>query len=395
MISPDLEAEGRIRAKFGVTNRKFKLGDLFKIEKALSFNKNKLTPIVGKKYAYITRTSLNNGILKYTGFVNQKNINSAHTFSLGLLQMTFFYQREEWYAGQFVRKITPKFEINDRIAMYFCTVFNKQKNILSSVLVHEVDETFNNIEVSLPTNEDGTISFNYIESYIKSIEDTRLTQLDNYLIKRELADYKLTAEEIKLVNDFRTNQAICWGDFAISDLFDVLTPKKKFDANKVKILDNGYPYVVRTSINNGTRGYIQEDEQYLNEGNTISFGQDTATMFYRDTPFFTADKIKILKPLFNGFNPVLAQFIIAAMTKSFSTFTWGSSSYSVKVIKNQLIKLPINYDGQPDFEKMQKYIRAVEKGIIRGVVEWKDEQSDVNHTSSKVNNLSRIGRSTK
>lgn len=34
--------------------------------------------------------------------------------------------------------------------------------------------------------------------------------------------------------------------------------------------------------NNVQRGYIIEDEKYLNEGNTISFGQDTATAYYQD-----------------------------------------------------------------------------------------------------------------
>ena len=73
-----------------------------------------------------------------------------------------------------------------------------------------------------------------------------------------------------------------WGDFKIGDLFEINTYKKRFDANKVKIFDSGdFPYVVRTGLNNGIKGYINEDEQFLNEGNTISFGQDTATMFYQ------------------------------------------------------------------------------------------------------------------
>ena len=54
----------------------------------------------------------------------------------------------------------------------------------------------------------------------------------------------------------------------------------RFDANKVDVLKSGkFPYVVRMGSNNGQKGFIYEDETYLNEGNTISFGQDTATMF--------------------------------------------------------------------------------------------------------------------
>ena len=51
----------------------YKLGDLFEIENTLSFNADKLVP--GNDYDYVTRTSLNQGILTTTGFVNKENIN--------------------------------------------------------------------------------------------------------------------------------------------------------------------------------------------------------------------------------------------------------------------------------------------------------------------------------
>lgn len=58
--------------------------------------------------------------------------------------------------------------------------------------------------------------------------------------------------------------------------------KKRFDANKVNLLEQGgFPYIVRMGSNNGQKGFINGEEKYLNEGNTISFGQDTATMYYQ------------------------------------------------------------------------------------------------------------------
>ncbi len=143
-------------------------------------------------------------------------------------------------------------------------------------------------------------------------------------------------------------------------MFVISTSKKRFDANKVKILDNGnFPYVVRTSLNNGIKGYINEDEQFLNEGNTISFGQDTATMFYQEKPYFTGDKIKIVKAKDKRFNKNNAQFFILSMNKSFSLFAWGSSSFNVKIIENQKIQLPIK-KGKIDFEFIESFIAELE-----------------------------------
>lgn len=165
-------------------------------------------------------------------------------------------------------------------------------------------------------------------------------------------------------------QQVKWAEFELQELFEVKTSKKRFDANKVKIEDIGYPYVVRTAANNGIKGYLNEDEMYLNEGNTISFGQDTATMFYQEKPYFTGDKIKILKPTFTSFNKRNAQFFIPIMTRAFSSFSWGSSSFSEKIIKSQKLSLPIkpnaNLDklAQIDFDFMENFIAQLEAYLL-------------------------------
>lgn len=138
--------------------------------------------------------------------------------------------------------------------------------------------------------------------------------------------------------------------FKLGDLFEISTPKKRFDANKVNILKSGvYPYIVRTGSCNGQKGFINESEDYLNEGNTISFGQDTATMFYQEKPYFTGDKIKILTAKFDGFNKYNAWFFMSSMKKGFYSFSWGTSSFSVDIIKEQKLNLPVINDGLIDF----------------------------------------------
>ena len=62
----------KLRAvKWGV----FKLGELFDIQSTLSFNADQL--VDGSEYDYVTRTSMNQGILRYTGFVSDQRISQA------------------------------------------------------------------------------------------------------------------------------------------------------------------------------------------------------------------------------------------------------------------------------------------------------------------------------
>ncbi len=155
-------------------------------------------------------------------------------------------------------------------------------------------------------------------------------------------------------------ESVEWGEFKLGDLFEFNTYKKRFDANKVEILENGkFPYVVRMSSNNGQRGFINEDEIYLNQGNTISFGQDTATMFYQEKPYFTGDKIKILKSKNKRFSKKNAQFFILTMSKAFSSFSWGSSSFNIKILADQSIQLPTK-NSKIDFDFMESFIEELE-----------------------------------
>lgn len=155
-------------------------------------------------------------------------------------------------------------------------------------------------------------------------------------------------------------ESVEWGEFKLGDLFEVQTSKKRFDANKVNVLKNGaYPYVVRMGSNNGQKGFIDEDSSFLNDGNTISFGQDTATMFYQEKPYFTGDKIKVLKPKDSRFGKENAQFFISTMAKAFSSFSWGNSSFNVSIIKSQSLTLPIKNE-KIDYDFMERFIAEVE-----------------------------------
>ncbi|MCM1046428.1 MAG: restriction endonuclease subunit S [Candidatus Gastranaerophilales bacterium] len=159
-------------------------------------------------------------------------------------------------------------------------------------------------------------------------------------------------------------QAVKWGKFTLGDLFEVEPYAKRFDANKVIVKDRGkYPYIVRTSSNNGQKGFIDENREFLNAENTISFGQDTATMFYQEKPYFTGDKIKVLKPKSGKFNKNNAQFFLAALRKPFELFSWGSSSFNVDIIKSQKIELPVK-NGEIDFDFMESFIAQLEARYV-------------------------------
>jgi type I restriction modification DNA specificity protein len=80
------------------------------------------------------------------------------------------------------------------------------------------------------------------------------------------------------------------------------------------------------------------------------------------------------KPKDNGFNKRNALFFISTMTKSFSSFSWGGSSFNVKIIANQLMNIPTK-NQQPNYELMETFISAIHKLVIKDVVLYTDKKA--------------------
>ena len=163
----------------------FRLEDIFNIDKITGFNSDRL--VDGEEYDYITRTSINQGILKSTGYVDGGEINASGTWSLGLLQMDFFYRKKPWYAGQFVRKITPKISMSDLACHFFTGILNKQKKHLLSVLVRNVDEIFRSSKVMLPVTPSGSPDYSYMETFMRAVQKLVVKDI------ADLADKRISA----------------------------------------------------------------------------------------------------------------------------------------------------------------------------------------------------------
>lgn len=193
----------------GLTWQSFRLGDLFEIEKTLSFNKDALTQ--GEDYDYITRTSQNQGVLQTTGFVNAENLNPPFTWSLGLLQMDFFYRKKSWYAGQFMRKITPKAEIKNKInlrtAHYFTTLLNALKRPLLSVLVRDIDKTFREQKIQLPLKPTANaqtiddVDFNFMCTLINALMKQTIQGVAEYCDAKIQAAKEVISQETPTQKD--------------------------------------------------------------------------------------------------------------------------------------------------------------------------------------------------
>ena len=337
---------------------------MFEIENTLSFNSERLVP--GSEYDYVTRTSLNQGILQTTGFVNEENINPAGTWSLGLLQMDFFYRNKPWYAGQFVRRIVPKIYMSKNAPLFFQTLLNRQKPILLQVLVRYVDETFRNIIVTLPITSAGEIDFEFIESFICELEEERVCELKSYLAVTGLQDYTLTDEEQNVLKDFDT---LKWKEYNVEKLFGKSTRGKRLKSDDR--IEGDLPFITAGEADEGISAFISNDVEVFSKNTT------TIDMFgsakYRNYNYGADDHVAVVHT--ENFPKYAAVFVTTACHKSAHNgqFNYGHNFYA-KDADALNIMLP-EKNGKPDYDTMGTFISAIQKLVIKDVVLYAEKHS--------------------
>ncbi|MEJ8623170.1 restriction endonuclease subunit S [Helicobacter pylori] len=385
----------------------FRLGDLFEASNG-DFDIQK-RHINHKGEFVITAGLSNNGVLGQSDI--KAKVFESHTITIDMFGCAFyrsFPYKMVTHARVFSLK--PKFEINHKIGLFLSTLFFGYpkkfgyENMCSWVKIKN-DKVILPLKPTANTQTLDGIDFDFMEKFIAELEQCRLAELEQcrlaeleqcrlaeleaYLKATGLENTTLSSEEENALNVFNGNNSgggntpcgLTWQSFKLGDLFEVLPSKKIYHANTIKIhdtqIENSYPYVVRAATNNGIKGFIVDDPTFTNEKNTLSFAQDTFTVFYQKQPYFTGNKVKILKPKFAFKSPKILHFISAILQFILKPLTWGlgSTTESIAEFKFSLpLKPTANAQSLKDidFDFMHTLINALMKQTIQGVAEYCD-----------------------
>ncbi|EMG87724.1 hypothetical protein HMPREF1396_00506 [Helicobacter pylori GAM114Ai] len=347
------------------------------------------------KIPLFTSDSKNNGIV---GYVNcepsYKLKNNQCMVVFGDHTRTFNIAKNDFCIADNVKVLKPIKNFGIRILLFINAMWGK-KIIDKGYARHWSLAKIAKIQLPLkPTANAQTledIDFTFMEKFIAELEQCRLAELEAYLKATGLENTTLSSDEQNALNVFNGNHSgggntpcgLTWQHFKLGDLFKVLPSKKIYHANTIKIhdtqIENSYPYVVRAATNNGIKGFIIDDPTFTNEKNTLSFAQDTFTVFYQKQPYFTGNKVKILKPKFAFKSPKILHFISAILQFILKPLTWGLGSTTESIAEFKF-SLPLKPTAKTqtlediDFNFMRTLINALMKQTIQGVVQYSNAQ---------------------
>ena len=296
--------------------------------------------------------------------------------------MDFFYREREWYAGQFIRMIIPKIKLTKSTILYFTVILNKLKNDLLAGLVRDVDSTFLNSKIQLPT-KNGNIDFEFMESFIAELEAQRIAELEAqriaeleaYLLATGLKDYNLTTEEQKVLADFEN---LVWQTYNVENLFGKSTRGQRLKSTD-RILGN-LPFVTAGEYNDGISAFIGNDVHIFSENTT------TIDMFgsakYRNYKYGGDDHVAIVHT--ENLPKMASIFVTTAIHKSSYTgkFSYSNNFYA-KDADELNISLPTT-NNQPNYALMETFISAIQKLVIKEVVMYADKKIET--TKSVIQN---------
>ena len=259
-------------------------------------------------------------------------------------------------------------------------------------------DKISDLEISLPVTTKDVPDWDYMQERIAELEQERIAELEQYLVAAGLNDYTLTEDDLKVLSlsgsgrDEDGNPAAHAAvskrteQFVISNVFELHKGQRLTKADQIP---GRTPFIGSTACDNGVTGYIGQAPIFEGNAITVSYNGSVGQVFYQEKPFWASDDINVLYLKDHLLDRELFGYLGASLYKAGTGFSY-TFKWNIERMRDTMFVLPIQTDEfgtpvideakvyhpdgyVPDWEYMAAYIRAMEKLVIRDVVDYKDE----------------------
>ncbi|MBQ3403080.1 MAG: restriction endonuclease subunit S [Synergistaceae bacterium] len=331
---------------------KFRIGELFEIVQGKCSNASELkrdNPTV----PYLGATRRNNAVLDFVD-ADEKLMQKGNCIA--------FIKDGEGSMGYSVYK-AEDFIATTNIALGYAPFLNRYTGIFITVAADKVrgrysynykrnEERLKNEMIQLPVDEAGNPDWSFMEAFMREREQA--------MLREYVAEVRGRIEDREAL----TLEGVRWECFILGEVFDIKQTANGIDKINLVQGEGLYPYITRSSMNNGVNMLVPLQEGYrLNDGNCIAVGLDTQTAFYQPTEFYTGQNIQILRH--ERMNEYSGKFLLSPLKKTLSIYSWGGNGATLTRLRRSKIFLPVNGEGQPDWAFMEDYMQGQEQAMLR------------------------------
>lgn len=354
----------------------FKIGDLFE-KQNLKFKKGKfdkekdVSRILTEEYSLplVNAKDGDNGIMYYGRPEDFENVEmSIDIVNDGAVSTGNVYSQPQKTGVLYnAYLIKSKFELNSSQLHFFTTTIQKSIKLKFSYELKASWERVKEEFIQLPEKNDGNIDFDFMEAFIRELEEERIRELAAYLKVSGFDNYELSKCESEALAHFNE---LKWKEFSYSEIFNHIKQGrrlKKGDQKPGKI-----PFVMAGTTNTGIVGYISNPiATFPKNSITIDIFGNT---FYRNYDFGAGDDTGVYWNDDKNYSSEQMLYFSSCMEKSIrGKFSFGKKLRSSQSF-NFRIFLPVNSDDSPDYAFMETFISAVQKLVIKDVVLYADKK---------------------
>ncbi|MBR5606235.1 MAG: restriction endonuclease subunit S, partial [Verrucomicrobia bacterium] len=148
-----------------------------------------------------------------------------------------------------------------------------------------------------------------------------------------------------------------WKEFTIPELFGEVKIAKSADIGNLE--EGNTPFVGRTDVDNGVQGFVTPVS--ITEGKCITISMvGTNVALYQEQDFQASQNIAVLRNSF--ITKEMALFICSMINFEMRLkYSYGRTVGKMN-IEQMVLKLPVDSDGNPDWQFMENYIKALPYG---------------------------------
>nr|WP_277294171.1 restriction endonuclease subunit S [Streptococcus hyointestinalis] len=349
----------------------YKIEDLFIVKTSKGYDAGKLNFISKSKetFEFIGRTQSDYGVQGYVLKLDSEP-NDSGCISVSQIGAVHAQLRnKKWYSSQNIFILKPK--IDKLINQWLIVAINKALSNFGGYSSYPTLSTLKKLTILLPINNEQ-IDFDFMDSFIAELEAERIAELSAYLKVSGLDNYELSIEE---QNALRAYDSMEWGEYRLEDLFGKSTRGKRLKS--LDRISGKLPFVTAGEANTGISAYIGNDVKIFQANTT------TIDMFgsakYRNYNYGADDHIAVVHT--ENLSKFASLFITATIERASHTgkFSYDRNFYA-KDADELVIALPKDGIGNIDYTFMENYASALQKLVIKDVVQYTDKRIEATKT---------------
>ena len=325
----------------------FRIEDIFDVVKGTRLTKADMKDGTIK---FVGSSAMNNG--ETHRIANNEKLHPANTITVcynGSVGETF-YQDETFWASDDVNVLYPKFNMTKNTAMFVCPIIRSVGKKYAFIDKWK-QEDMKNAVIKLPINMEGDPDWDYMESYMKAVMEESEKSLENLR----------KADDTKHLIDVSG-----WGEFRVGDLFDKLTLKcrksgfnKAVDCSEIQTEEFSLPLTNAKHFNNGIQFYGRPDEWDSAEMtiDIVSNGAiATGDVYAQPQKTGVLWDSYLIKCKYDIESEFVLQYMACVIQRCIKQYFGWDDKCTWDKVKEQTLQLPIDVNGEPDWQYMEDYM---------------------------------------